>query len=131
MQIIKKVQVKQIITEKSKAKLRNNFYDQKMRLEQECQQLKFEQRKQENKHTMSKQELSQRFQKEIEKRQEKMESVDFKSEQLAILEMGSEITEKEVDALVEVDVGSHWDDVMKAAVIVIEDDVVVRIENSR
>src|SRR5699024_9036964 len=67
MQIIKKVLIKQIVTEKSKEKLRNSFNDHKMRLEQECQQLRFEQRKLENKRSMSKQELSQRFQQENKK----------------------------------------------------------------
>ncbi|QKY69011.1 YlqD family protein [Lentibacillus sp. CBA3610] len=128
MQIIKKVLVKQVVTEKSKDKLRKNFTDHKMRLEQECQQLRFEQRKLENKRNMSKQELSQRFQQEIKNRKEKIKLVDFKIEQLDILEIGSEITEKEVEALVEVKEGSHWNEIMEASAIVIKDDVVVRID---
>ncbi|GGJ92524.1 hypothetical protein GCM10007063_13930 [Lentibacillus kapialis] len=128
MQIIKKVLIKQIVTEKSKEKLRNSFNDHKKRLEQECQQLRFEQRKLENKRNMSKQELSQRFQQEIKNRKEKMKLVDFKIEQLDILETGSEITEKEVEALVEVKEGSHWDKIMEESAIVIEDDVVTRID---
>ncbi|ALX47444.1 YlqD family protein [Lentibacillus amyloliquefaciens] len=128
MQIIKKVLIKQIVTEKSKEKLRNNFNDHKMRLEQECQQLRFEQRKLENKRSMSKQELSQRFQQEIKNRKEKIKLVDFKIEQLDILELGSEITEKEVEALVEVKEGSHWNEIMESSAIIIKDDVVVRID---
>ncbi|WP_010530637.1 YlqD family protein [Lentibacillus jeotgali] len=128
MQIIKKVLIKQIVTEKSKEKLRSSFNDHKMRLEQECQQLRFEQRKLENKRSMSKQELSQRFQQEIKNRKEKIKLVDFKIEQLDILETGSEITEKEVEALVEVKEGSHWNKIMEESAIVIEDDVVVRID---
>ncbi|HLS09486.1 YlqD family protein [Lentibacillus sp.] len=128
MQIIKKVLIKQIVTEKSKEKLRNSFHNHKMRLEQECQQLRFEQRKLENKRSMSKQEVSHRFQQEIKNRKEKIKLIDFKIEQLDILEIGSEITEKEVEALVEVKEGSHWNDIMNDAAIIIKDGVVVRID---
>lgn len=42
MNIIKKVVIKQVVTEKSKEKIYRNFHDHKLRLEQECQQLLFE-----------------------------------------------------------------------------------------
>ncbi|WP_338322939.1 YlqD family protein [Oceanobacillus halophilus] len=125
---MKKVLIKQIVTENSKAKLRDNFYDQKMRLEQECQQLLFEKRKLQNKSGVSRQDISRRFQKELNKRQEKIKLIDFKTEQLDMLELGSEIVEKEVEALVEVTEGTHWDDIMKEQSIVIKDGIVVRID---
>lgn len=128
MEIMKRVLIKQIVTEKSKSKLHKNFYNHKMRLEQECQQLLFEQRKLQNKTGVSKQEVTQRFQQEINKRKEKIKLIDFKSEQLDMLELGSEIIEKEVEALVEVTVGSHWDDIMEDTAIVIQDDIVIRID---
>ncbi|WP_164669026.1 YlqD family protein [Virgibacillus doumboii] len=128
MQIIKKVLIKQIVTEKSKTKLHNNFHNHKMRLEQECQQLLFEQRKVTNKSGISKQELTQRFQQEIKNRKEKIKLIDFKIEQLEMLEIGSEITEKEVEALVEVKEGMHWNEVMEETAIVIKDDIVIRVE---
>lgn len=99
-----------------------------MRLEQECQQLLFEQRKLQNKTGVSKQEISQRFQQEINKRKEKINLIDFKLEQLDILEIGSEMIEKEVEALVEVEVGSHWNEMVNEKAIVIKDDVVIRID---
>lgn len=128
MQIINKVLIKQIITEQSKEKLRTNFMKSKMQLEQECQQLLFEQRKLQNKTGASKQEIAKRFQLEIEQRREKMKIIDFKLEQLDTLEIGSEILEKEVEALVEVYEGLHWDDIMKEKAIVIEDGIVIRID---
>ncbi|MGY0691532.1 YlqD family protein [Virgibacillus sp. FSP13] len=128
MKIIKKVLIKQIVTEKSKAKLQTNFDQHKMRLEQECQQLLFEQRKLQNKTGVSKQEVASRFQQEIKNRKEKMKLLDFKIEQLDMLEIGSEIVEKEVEALVEVDVGTHWNEIMDDRAIVIKDDVVIRID---
>ncbi|CDQ40139.1 MULTISPECIES: YlqD family protein [Virgibacillus] len=128
MKIIKKVLIKQIITEKSKEKLKANFHDHKMRLEQECQQLLFEQRKLQNKAGISKPEVNERFQQEINNRKEKIKLADFKMEQLDMLELGSEITEKEVEALVEVSEGSHWEEVMGERAIVIKDGIVIRID---
>src|SRR5690625_7737322 len=101
MKIIKKVLIKQIITEQSKEKLYTNFMKSKMRLEQECQQLLFEQRKLQNKTGVSKQEIAKRFQPEIKQRKEKMKIIDFKLEQLDTQEISSEIIEKEIEAHVE------------------------------
>ncbi|MFC2950133.1 YlqD family protein [Virgibacillus sediminis] len=129
MKIIKKVPVKQIVTEKSKGKIYENFQKAKMRLEQECQQLRFEQRKLQNKPGVSKQEVHQRFQKEIDDRKDKMKMIDFKIDQLDMLEMGSEITETEVEALVEVEVGTHWEEITQDQAIIIKDGYVQRIDN--
>lgn len=128
MKIIKKVQVKQIVTKKSKNKLKERFHHHKMRLEQECQQLLFEQRKLENKAILSKREIKERFQQEISKRKEKMTLIDFKLEQLKMIAIGSEMIEDEVEALVEVKEGTHWKEFMKEQAIVLQDDIVIRID---
>lgn len=127
MEIIKKIPIKQIITEKSKEKIQASFGKQKMQLEQECQQLLFEQRKLGNKPGVSKQELKIRFQKEIQKRKEEITLIDFKIEQLDMIEIGNEMIETEVEALVEVNVGMHWNELSEQA-IVIKDGIVVRID---
>ncbi|HLR75616.1 MAG TPA: YlqD family protein [Virgibacillus sp.] len=129
MKIIKKVLIKQIITDESKRKIESTFNTKKMRLEQECQQLLFEQRKLQHQPGLSKRDVKERFQQEIERRKEKIEMIDFKLEQLEMLEIGSEIVEGEVDAFVEVQEGAHWDQVMGEQAIVIKDDIVIRIEN--
>lgn len=128
MKIIKKVLVKQIVTEKSKKKLLDQFNNQKMRLEQECQQLLFEKKKLQNKSGVSKQDVTRRFQTEINKRMEKMDLIDFKIEQMEMLELGVEIVEDEVEALVEVTEGMHWEEVMSEQSIVIKDGMIVRID---
>lgn len=128
MKIIRKVLVKQVITENSKSELTTTFTKEKMQLEQECQQLLFEQRKLQNKPGASKQSIAQRFQKQIQNRQEKMVSIDFKMEQLAILEIGSEVIEREVEALVEVKEGAHWDEIINEKTILIKDNIVIHIE---
>lgn len=128
MKIIKKTLVKQIITEKSKNKIKANFEDQKMQLEQECQQLLFEKRKLQSKAGISKQEVEHRFQEQIDKRKESIKLIEFKEEQLELLEIGSVIVEDEVETLVEVSVGMDFEALMKNEAIVIKDDIVVRID---
>jgi len=128
MKIIKKVLIKQIVTEKSRNQIMEQFQKQKMRLEQECQQLLFEKRKLKNKTGVSKQEVTRRFDKEINKRKEKINLIDFKIKQLDILELGVEIVEDEVEALVEVTEGMNWVDTLKEQAIIIKDGIVVRID---
>lgn len=129
MQIIKKVLIKRVITEKSREQLRNTFKQEIKKLKRESQQLLFEQRKLQNKMNRSKREINQRFQREIKRRKDEIVLIEFKIEQLDILQLGSEIVEKEVDAIVNVEVGSHWQKIMKKQSIVIKDDVVIRIDN--
>jgi len=129
MQIIKRVQVKQIITEKSKEVLRKKFEQNKFQLERECQQLLFEQRKLKNKlSNNSKLEIKERFDQEINSRKDKIAIIDFKIEQLELLNIGSEIIEQEVDALVNVEIGANWEELVAKQSIVIKDNIVERID---
>ncbi|MYL33119.1 hypothetical protein GLW08_01630 [Pontibacillus yanchengensis] len=128
MRIMKKVPVKQILTELSKQKLANDFEKQKTQLDQECQQLSFEKRKIEMKQNVSREEVSKRFQREIDRRKEKIRWVDYKLEQLNVLPLGSEITEDEVETIVEVNVGDDWDSIMNNGAIIVEDGKVIRID---
>lgn len=128
MKIIQKVLIKQVITEKSKQKLKESFSKEMLRLEQECQQLLFEQKKIEQKKRYAKHEIKRRFQQEIRKRKEQIKHLEFKKEQLELVEIGSEIVESEVEALVEVTEGMKWLDFQKNAAIVIKDGVVIRID---
>ena len=129
MQIIKRVQIKQVITEKSKEELRKKFEQNKIQLERECQQLLFEQRKLKNKlSNTSKIEIKERFDQEINSRKDKIAIIDFKLEQLELLEIGSEIIEQEFDALVTVEVAANWEELVSKQSIVIKDNIVERID---
>ncbi|KGP73968.1 YlqD family protein [Pontibacillus yanchengensis] len=128
MRIMKKVPVKQILTEKSKQKLAHDFEKQKNQLDQECQQLSFEKRKIEMKQNVSREEVSKRFQREIDRRRERIRWVEYKLEQLQVLPLGSEITEDEVETLVEVNVGDDWEILMNEGAIIVEDGKVIRID---
>ncbi|KGX83684.1 YlqD family protein [Pontibacillus marinus] len=128
MQIIKKVPVKQVLTESSKASMQEQFDKRKSQLDQECQQLSFEKRKIEAKQNISKEDVSKRFQKEIDKRKEKIRWIDYQLEQLDVLPLGSEITEDEVETIVHVEEGDIWNDVSSTGAIIVQDGKVIRID---
>jgi ABC-type phosphate transport system auxiliary subunit len=129
MKIIRKTSVKQVITQKSKEMIQHKFEGQLRQLENECHQLQFEKRKLQSKKNLSPSDVNKRFQKEIDRRQNKMKWLEYQLEQLDILPIGSEITESEVDEIVEVSVGDKWQDIMgDSRSITIEDGIVIRTE---
>ncbi|MRG85424.1 YlqD family protein [Salinibacillus xinjiangensis] len=128
MKIIRKTAVKQVITEKSKERLEVKFKGQLTQLENECHQLQFEKRKLQSKKGISTSDVNVRFQKEIDRRKNKMKWVEYQLEQLDILPIGSEITESEVDEIVEVEVGDKWSEIMGERSITIQDGQVIRID---
>lgn len=128
MKIFRKTAIKQVVTEKSKEKLKMRFHSKKAQLEREVQQLSFEQRKLLNKKGVSKEDVKRRFSKEIERRHDQLKWVDYQLGQLNIIPLGSELVEDEYDTLVEVNEGDNWEDIMEKKSIIIEDGVVIRIE---
>src|SRR5690625_2198669 len=129
MKVIQKVLIKQVITKESKQKLSESFKNRRIQLEQECQQLLFEQKKIQAKSTFSKEEIRRRFKREIDRRKKKIQQLQFKLELLEILDIGSEIVEREVDALFEVEVGMNWAELQDKKSIVIKDGIIIRIDN--
>jgi hypothetical protein len=123
MKILHQVAVKQILTEASKQALIEQFSNKKKLLEQECDQLYFEYKKVEK----SSKQLATQFLKEIDKRREKVTLVEFQLQQVHILPIGSELKEKDVEAIVEVNVGDNWNALMNESTIVIKDGIVDQI----
>lgn len=108
MQLIQTVVVKQILTETSKQHLFEQFQERKLHFQKECDQLQFELKRLEKSKTFSQGALKKHFEKEIQTRREKIKLLEFQIEQLHILPVGSELKEKEVQALVDVKVGDVW-----------------------
>ncbi|WP_066365027.1 YlqD family protein [Neobacillus fumarioli] len=127
MQIIQTVVVKQVLTEKSKAKLFETYHARKLQLQKECDQLHFEMKRLENTKTFSPGSLKVQFEKEISLRREKVKLIDFQIEQLHILPIGSELKETEMQALVDIKVGDHWDAISGQPVIIIKDGIIEEI----
>jgi hypothetical protein len=127
MKIVKKAVVKQILTETSKAKMFEKFLSQQNRLRKECEQLRFESRRSEKSRNVDKGLLRRKFHEEIESRQEKIDGLQNKIEQLEILTVGSELHEREVQTVVEVNVGDDWQQTMNEPTIVVKDGKVAEI----
>ena len=128
MQIMKVIQVKQILTEMSKAKLQEKFSKEQQQIEIECQQLQFEQKKMMKMHQHATHQVSEQFHQEMKKREDKLDLIQFKLEQLEELPIGSEIIEGEVHSIQSVAVGDDWHDILQDQSIIIKDGIVVKIE---
>ncbi|CRK80510.1 YlqD family protein [Neobacillus massiliamazoniensis] len=124
MQIIQNVVVKQILTENSRKKLLEKYHSQMQQLQKECSQLQFELKRLEKSKTFSPTALKKNFEKEIQSRKEKEKLLEFQIEQLHMLPLGSELKEKEVQALVEIKVGDLWDEKIGKPSIIIKDGII-------
>ncbi|MGZ0085223.1 YlqD family protein [Geobacillus sp. C56-T2] len=127
MKLIQTVEVRQVVTERSKQTLAASFLQRKQQLERECDQLRFEQKRVEKSGKHPPALVKHYFAKEIDDRIEKIKLLEFQLEQLRILPLGSELKERDVEALIEVNVGDRWEEVTKARAIIIEDGVVKEI----
>ncbi|MCS0787242.1 YlqD family protein [Cytobacillus pseudoceanisediminis] len=127
MNIIQSVTVKQVLTENSKKELLEGYMAKKKQLQKESDQLRFELKKQEKTKKLHPASLKKHFEKEIQIRQEKVQLLDFQIEQLHMLPLGSELKEKEVQAIIEVQKGTSWEDIEKGKTIIIRDGIVDEI----
>lgn len=127
MKLLQSVVVKQVLTEKSKEKLQEKYHTNILQLQKECDQLRFEMKKLEKNKKLYQPNLSKQFEKEIQNRLEKIKLIEFQLEQLHILPLESELKEKEVQALVEVQIGDRWSKLTGEKTIVIKDDFIVEI----
>ncbi|MDX8365040.1 YlqD family protein [Cytobacillus sp. IB215665] len=127
MKIIQNIIVKQVLTEKSKDGLLDKFQKSKFQLQKECDQLRFERKKMENNKKYQASTLHTYFEREINSRLDKIKVLDFQIEQLEILPIGSELREKEVQAIVDINVGDSWDDISHDKTIIIKEGIVVEM----
>ncbi|GGM21238.1 hypothetical protein GCM10011351_03850 [Paraliobacillus quinghaiensis] len=128
MQIIRKILVKQVVTELSKQDIKERFQKKIEQLDKECQQLAFERKKMEYKAGINKYKVNERFQQEITKREEKHKQISYQLDQLELIPVGEEIIEGEVERLVNVEVGTNWNNMIQEQAIVVQDGVIIRIE---
>jgi YlqD protein len=127
LNILHTITVKQVLTVSTKEALQKRYEDQKFQLKREHEQLQFEWKKIERAKKYPSQKLSQHFQKEMEDKLEKIKLLDFQLEQLAILPIGSELKEKEVQGMIDIQVGDNWDEAALSKTIIIEDGVIKEI----
>jgi hypothetical protein len=124
VKILQNVIVKQILTEKSKLELLDQFNSKKAVLKKECDQLRFELKKLEKTKKFQPVSLKTHFEKEIDVRKEKIKLLDFQIQQLDILPYGSELKEREVQAIVDVEIGQKWEEIVQTKTIIVKDGIV-------
>src|SRR5699024_2619857 len=116
-------------TENSKKKLESKFKDEKKDLALKCEKLIFEKKKLQKDKKSATHKIEQRIQVEIDNRKRKINQIDFKLEQLHQLHIEIEIVETKMESLVEVKLGMNWSNFKNETAIIIEDDIVIRIDN--
>jgi hypothetical protein len=124
MKILQTVVVKQILTEKSLQNLLEQYHSRILQLKKEIEQLRFEWKKLEKSKKFQPEILKKHFEKEMNLRQEKERLLEFQISQLHMLPLESELKEKEVQALVEVNIGDAWDTIESGKAIIIRDGIV-------
>jgi hypothetical protein len=127
LNVIHTITIKQVLTEKSKDLLMKRYENQKFHLAKESDQLQFEMKKIERSKKYQSHKLNQHFERELNERAEKIKLLDFQIEQLNILPIGSELKEKEVQGMVDIQVGDNWEEEALSKTIIIEDGIVKEI----
>ncbi|WP_042348948.1 YlqD family protein [Bacillus massiliigorillae] len=127
MKILQTITVNQVLTVTSKNQLLEKYKKQYSQLQKEIDQLKFEMKKLEKTKKFQPTTLKKHFEKEISNRSEKIKLLDFQMEQLDILPIGSELKERDVQAIIDVEIGTDWDELMKTKTIVVTDGKVTEI----
>lgn len=134
MKIIRNVIVKQILTENRKQELMNQLLFEKQQLQKELEQLKFQLHKKLKTTPNKERSLNATrtsFQKEMNKREEKIAAVDFKMHQLNKLEIGTELKDGTVQTIEEIHVGDDWEMIQQPAEIIIKDGKIHEIRKGR
>ncbi|WP_346217061.1 YlqD family protein [Caldifermentibacillus hisashii] len=128
MQIITTITVNQILTESSKKQLFISFQERRQQLLKEIDQLKFEMKRMEKMKKYPVSSINTYFEKEIEKRKEKVKLLEFQIEQLDLLPLGSELKEREIQGLIDVNIGDNWNESLLNRKITVKDGNVVDIK---
>lgn len=129
MEIIKKVVVKQILTEESR-RLKEQFVGRQYQLNKEIQRLEFVLHKKlkDNKNNIKYQNsLKESFNREVKRRKDRLRQLELKLGQLDEMDLGSELREGTIQMIEQVAEGDNWEEIMKGTEIVIKDGVVHEI----
>lgn len=126
LEIIKKVVVKQILTEESRTKLKEQFLARQYQITKELKQLEFVLHKKMKENTSANYQasLKESFNKETARRKERLRQLELKLGQLDELELGAELREGTIQMIEQVEEGDNWEEIMKGTEIVIKDGVV-------
>ncbi|MBB6449322.1 hypothetical protein HNR44_001271 [Geomicrobium halophilum] len=131
MRIEKKVLVRHVLTEDYREKLLNKMASEKERLQTETEQLRFQYQKQlkEQSDSRNKNLVESKYTGEINKRKQRLESLNFRESKVKSLPSGSLVTAETVKRFADVQVGDRWASHRLEDEIIIEDGVVREIRS--
>lgn len=129
MHILQTVSVVQVVTETFRKTQMNMFENQKGQLEREMAQLIFEKKKAERAGTKQA-DAAARFQREIDQRHEKVSVIEFQMSKLDQLPFGTELKERDIQAVVDVKEGDRFDGGY-GGTIVVQDGIIIEIRTQR
>lgn len=128
------VTVKFILTEGTKQRIVNDLQQMIAQVMNEMEQIEeqgktfMEQAKQEGPESIAA--LEAKIQEELGKRVERREQLFQQLSQMQQLELGTEVTQGQVETTVDVKVGDDWNKVLMGSEIVVKDGVVVEIRRA-
>ncbi len=132
MKIVRTAVVKHVMTEAKKAQIILEFQGEMDRCRRELEQLEFQLHKatkdMTNRHEQQK--IRQKYRQEIRQREERLETISFKVQQLHKLELGSEIRDGTTDIVLDLNIGDRWYDQENQLEIIIKDGRVHEIRES-
>lgn len=127
MKIIVTYEVKQVLTEESRASYLDKWQKEYESLQQEREHLQFEMKRLQKKRPSDHKWIADQFDKEVRSRSERMSFLDFKMDQLDQLTLGSEIHDGEIQSVQELQIGDKWHRREQKGKIVIKDGIVESI----
>lgn len=130
MKVIKKVVVKQVLTNTRKQNMLDDYDKQKKQVLKEIKQLEFQLHKKlkASKNNFEYQSaLKSSFNKEIKERNDKVKIIDFQINQLTELEIGTEIKDQVIETLYDINIGDNWNEIINNTEILIKDGIVTEI----
>lgn len=133
MKLLRTVTIKEVVTAEKKEKMIREFELEINQYKRELEQLTFQLYKA-TRNVQNKQERQSvriRYNEEINKRKERLESINFKVQQLHKLELGTEIHAGTAESIVEVNVGERWPDGMNQTELVIRNGIIHEIREGR
>ncbi|SDI67956.1 YlqD family protein [Natribacillus halophilus] len=130
MRIEKNVLVRHVLTEDYREKLLKKIASEKERLNTENEQLQFQYQKQlKESNSRNKSAIESRFTSELNKRRQRIESLNFRESKVKTLPTGSLVTGETVKRFTDVQVGDRWATHRLEDEIIIEDDIVREIRS--
>ncbi|KHF39803.1 YlqD family protein [Halalkalibacter okhensis] len=133
MKLLRKVQIKQVLTETKKRSMLNQFEEELRQCNREIEQMKFLLHKaiRETMNKNEQEEIRTRYMREIKKREELVKTITFKIEQLDKLILGVEIPDGTKEGIIEIKVGDPWPNWEQAPEVIVKDGIIQEIREGR